>query len=62
MADIKLAGPYGSKEKIRHMRHPGKDGLLTLAGDEDCDIPKLTHEFCLGVADLDEHDDVPDRN
>ncbi len=41
---------------IRHMRHPVKDGLLTFAGDEDCDIPKLTCNFIFGVAEIEEPD------
>lgn len=48
-------------KQIRHMRHPVKDGLLTLAGDEDCDIPTLTAEFCFGAAQI-EHSDVSDNN
>jgi hypothetical protein len=47
--------------QIRHMRHPIKDGLLTLAGDEDCDIPTLTAEFCFGAAQI-EHSEVSDSN
>jgi hypothetical protein len=46
---------------IRHMRHPVKDGLLTLAGDEDCDIPELCANFVFGAADI-ELPDVSDRN
>lgn len=48
-------------ELIRHMRHPTKEGLLTLAGDEDCEIPDLTADFCFGAARI-EHPEVPDNN
>jgi hypothetical protein len=41
---------------IRHMRHPSKGGLLTLAGDENCDIPELTASFCFGAAQIDDPD------
>ncbi len=43
------------------MRHPEKNDLLTLAGDDDCDIPELTTSFVMGVAQL-EHTDLPDSN
>jgi hypothetical protein len=46
---------------IRHMRHPVKDGLLTLAGDEDCDIPELCANFVFGAAEIDSPD-VSDSN
>jgi hypothetical protein len=39
---------------IRHMRHPVKDGLLTIAGDEDCDIPELTAGFFFGGAQIED--------
>lgn len=37
---------------IRHMRHPVKDGLLTLAGDDDTDIPETTATFLMGGAEI----------
>ena len=43
------------------MRHPFKNGLLTMAGNEDCDIPELTAEFLLGGAQI-EQPNVLDRN
>ena len=46
---------------VRHMRHPFKNGLLTMAGNEDCDIPELTAEFLLGGAQI-EQPNVLDRN
>jgi hypothetical protein len=46
---------------IHHMRHPSKKGLLTMVGDEDCDIPELTANFCFGAAQL-EYPDILDRN
>lgn len=46
---------------IRHMRHPQKNGLLTIAGDEECDIPELTAEFLFGGTQI-ELPDVFDRN
>ncbi len=46
---------------IQHMRHPVKEGLLTLAGDEDCDIPEVCANFIFGAADI-EPPDVSDRN
>jgi hypothetical protein len=59
--DLMLTKSEDLAMQIRHMRHPVKDGLLTLAGDEDCDIPSLTAEFCFGAAQL-EHSDVSDCN
>jgi len=69
LAAIEVIGSYAlsdpndvaSSPLIRHMHHPLKDGLLTLAGDEDCDIPTLTAEFCFGAAQI-EHSDVSDNN
>jgi hypothetical protein len=46
---------------IRHMRHPTKQGLLTIAGNEGCDIPELTANFVFGGAQI-ELPDVLDRN
>jgi len=46
---------------IRHMRHPTKNGVLTLAGDEECDIPDLTASFALGGAQI-EPAEIPDCN
>ena len=40
------------EDLIQHFRHPDKEGLLTLAGDEDCDIPELTASFGLGAAQI----------
>jgi hypothetical protein len=45
-------GEWQSRDLIRHMRHPQKGGLLTLAGDEDLDIPELTASFLLGEAKI----------
>ena len=46
---------------IRHMRHPTKSGLLTLAGEEDCDIPELTANFAFAGAQI-EFPEILDRN
>lgn len=35
---------------IRHFQHPSKAGILTIAGDEDGDIPELTASFVFGSA------------
>ena len=58
--DLREAPVY-LEDQIRHMRHPVKDGLLTLAGDEECDIPELTANFAFGGAQI-ELPDVLDRN
>ncbi|MGD0630477.1 MAG: hypothetical protein ABR987_14060 [Terracidiphilus sp.] len=47
--------------EIRHWRHPVKNGLITVAGNEDCDIPELTANFLLGGAQI-EQPNVLDRN
>jgi hypothetical protein len=49
------------EDQVRHMQHPVKDGVLTIAGSEDCDIPELTAEFLFGGAEI-EHSKVLDRN
>ena len=41
------------ESQIRHMRHPVKMGLLTIAGNEDCNIPELTAEFLFGGVNID---------
>lgn len=46
---------------VKHFRHPSKCGLLTIAGDEDCDIPELTANFAFGGAQI-ELPEVLDRN
>ncbi len=43
------------------MRHPVKNGLLTIAGDEDDDIPELTAGFLLGGAQI-EDAEIPDSH
>jgi hypothetical protein len=48
-------------DQVRHWRHPVKDGLITMAGDEDCDIPELTTDFLFGGAQI-EQPNVPDSN
>jgi hypothetical protein len=50
-----------SEDQIRQWRHPVKNGLITIAGDEDCDIPELTANFLFGGAQI-EQPNVPDRN
>jgi hypothetical protein len=54
-ASVSLEAP------IRHWRHLVKKGLITIAGDEECDIPELTAEFLFGGAQI-ELPDVFDRN
>lgn len=49
------------RKLIRHMTHPVKEGVLTIAGDEDCDIPDLTASFLLGGAQI-EYPIFSDRN
>jgi len=49
------------EDRVRHWRHPLKHGLITIAGDEDCDIPELTANFLFGGAQI-EQPDVLDRN
>jgi hypothetical protein len=49
------------EDQIRHWRHPVKNGLITTAGDEDCDIPELTTSFLFGGAQI-EQPNVLDRN
>ena len=46
----------GLKSLIKYMRHPSKEGLLTLAGDEDCDIPDLTAKFVFGAAQIEQRE------
>lgn len=41
------------KRLVRHFQHPAKEGIITLAGDEDCDIPELTASFLFGGAQID---------
>jgi hypothetical protein len=43
------------------MQHPVKDGILTFAGKEDCDIPELTAKFLFEGAQI-EQPNVLDRN
>jgi hypothetical protein len=52
----RLLGRSGSA-----MATPVKNGLITVAGDEDGDIPELTAEFVLGGAQI-EQPDVFDRD
>jgi hypothetical protein len=40
------------EDQVRQWRHPIKNGLITVAGDEDGDIPELTAEFLLGGAQI----------
>jgi hypothetical protein len=49
------------ESQVRHWRHPIKNGLITIAGDEDGDIPELTAEFLFGGAQI-EQSDVLDSN
>jgi len=49
------------EDQARHWRHPVKNGLITIAGDEDGDIPELTAKFLFGGAQI-ELPIVPDRN
>ncbi|MGD0546751.1 MAG: hypothetical protein ABR991_02850 [Terracidiphilus sp.] len=49
------------EDQVRQWRHPVKNGLITVAGDEDGDIPELTAEFLLGGAQI-EKPDVLNRN
>ena len=49
------------EEQVRHWRHPVKDGLITMAGDEDCEIPELTADFLFGAAQI-EQPDVSDSD
>jgi hypothetical protein len=49
------------QDQVRQWRHPVKNGLITIAGDEQCDIPELTAEFLFGGAQI-ELPDVFDRN
>jgi hypothetical protein len=49
------------ENQVRHWRHPVKNGLITVAGDEDGDIPGLTASFLYGGAQI-ELPDVLDRN
>jgi hypothetical protein len=49
------------EDQVRHWRHPVKNGLIAVAGDEDGDIPDLTASFLFGGAQI-ELPDVLDRN
>ena len=49
------------ENQVRHMQHPVKDGILTFAGKEDCDIPELTAKFLFEGAQI-EQPNVLDRN
>jgi hypothetical protein len=49
------------EDQVRQWRHPVKNGLITVAGDEDGDIPELTAEFLLGGAQI-EQPKILDRN
>jgi hypothetical protein len=49
------------EDQVRQWRHPIKKGLITIAGDEDCDIPELTADFLFGGAQI-EQPNVLDRN
>ena len=49
------------EDQVRQWRHPVKNGLITIAGDEDCDIPELTANFLFGGAQI-EQSKVLDRN
>lgn len=44
------------EDQVRHWRHPVKNGLITIAGDEDCDIPELTANFLFGGAQIEQPD------
>lgn len=44
------------EDQVRQWRHPVKNGLITVAGDEDGDIPELTAEFLLGGAQIEKPD------
>ena len=49
------------EDQVRQWRHPVKNGLITIAGDEDCDIPELTASFLFGGAQI-EQPNALDRN
>ena len=49
------------EDQVRQWRHPVKNGLITVAGNEDGDIPELTAEFLLGGAQI-EKPEIPNRN
>jgi hypothetical protein len=49
------------EDQVRQWRHPVKNGLITVAGDEACDIPELTANFLFGGAQI-EQPNVLDRN
>ena len=49
------------EDQVRQWRHPVKNGLITIAGDEECDIPELTASFLYGGAQI-EQPDVLDRD
>jgi hypothetical protein len=40
------------EDQIRQWRHPVKSGLITVAGNEEGEIPVLTAEFLLGGAQI----------
>jgi len=42
------------EDQVRHWRHPVKNGLITIAGDENCDIPELTANFLFGGAQIEQ--------
>lgn len=42
------------EDQVRQWRHPVKNGLITVAGDEEGDIPELTAEFLLGGAQIEQ--------
>jgi hypothetical protein len=44
--------PASLEDRVRQWRHPVKNGLITIAGDEDCDIPELTASFLFGGAQI----------
>jgi hypothetical protein len=58
---LSVEAPEHLYSLIRHMRHPVKNGLLTIAGDEDDDIPELTAGFLLGGAQI-EDAEIPDSH
>jgi hypothetical protein len=49
------------EDQVRQWRHPVKNGLITVAGNEEGDIPELTAELLLGGAQI-EKPDVLNRN
>ena len=61
MAENKDAESHCLAPAIRHLRHPTRAGLLTLAGDADTDIPDLTAQYVLEAAEI-EDPILPDRD